>query len=115
MLQQTMPPAVPGCMFLSGGMSEAAATEALDCMNCRKNTSDYHKRVSPWTLSYSFGRALQHSARLAWAGKPENVEKAQAVLLARARVNSMAALGKSEGDAAGGTGAASLQEAGYKY
>ncbi|XVE80612.1 hypothetical protein DITRI_Ditri14bG0153200 [Diplodiscus trichospermus] len=55
-LRRTVPPAVPGIVFLSGGQSEVEATVNLDAMN----KLDVLK---PWTLSFSFGRALQQSTR----------------------------------------------------
>jgi len=86
-LTRTVVPAVPGIMFLSGGQSEEDATLNLDEMN--KTTL---KR--PWSLSFSFGRALQHSCIKAWGGKDENFVTAQQTLLARAKANSEANLGK---------------------
>ncbi|KAJ6673547.1 FRUCTOSE-BISPHOSPHATE ALDOLASE [Salix viminalis] len=65
-LQRTVPPAVPAIVFLSGGQSEEEATLNLNAMN-KLNTK------KPWSLSFSFGRALQQSTLKAWAGKPENV------------------------------------------
>ena len=52
-LARTVPPAVPGVMFLSGGQSEEEATAHLAAMNMVKDVN------KPWTLSFSFGRALQ--------------------------------------------------------
>ena len=51
----------------------------------------------PWFLSFSFGRALQNSAIKAWSGKDENIAAGQSALLARAKANSEAQLGKYEG------------------
>ena len=102
----SMPPALPGIVFLSGGMSEEFATAALAAINA----SNLRKKC-PWPLTFSFGRALQHSARVTWLGKAENYDKAQAALLERSRVNSEATYGrylKTEGDAA----SASLHVAG---
>lgn len=70
---------------------------------------------SPWKLSFSYGRALQHSCIKTWAGKPENVAAAQAVMLGRARANGEAQLGKYGGAKAGGADKDKLFEAGYKY
>jgi fructose-bisphosphate aldolase class I len=109
-LQRTVPPAVPGIMFLSGGQSEEEATRNLNAMNALDTKK-------PWTLSFSFGRALQAHTLKTWAGKPENVAAAQAVFLSRCKANSDAVLGKYAGPAAG-TGAAaeeSLHVKGYKY
>ncbi|XP_047325868.1 fructose-bisphosphate aldolase 6, cytosolic-like [Impatiens glandulifera] len=85
-LQRTMPAAVPAVVFLSGGQSEEEATLNLNAMNKLKANK-------PWTLTFSFGRALQQSTLKAWAGKEENIPKAQAALLARCKANSEATLG----------------------
>lgn len=85
-LKRTVPAAVPGVVFLSGGQSDVRATEHLNAMNQGK--------VAPWELSFSYGRALQAPALKAWAGKPENVASAQKELLHRARCNSAARFGK---------------------
>lgn len=74
------------------------------------------KGKKPWSLSFSFGRALQQSTLKAWAGKEENIGKAQAALLTRAKANSEATLGTYKGDAKLGEGAAeSLHVKDYKY
>ena len=78
-LRRTVPAAVPGIVFLSGGQSEEDASLNLNAIN----------RVPlgrPWALSFSYGRALQQSVLKAWAGKPENVKAAQDELLKRAKV-----------------------------
>jgi len=107
-LSRTVPPAVPGIMFLSGGQSEDEATENLNAMN-----QITHTKI-PWSLSFSYGRALQHSCIKAWSGKDENVVKAQDVLLARAKGNSEAQLGKFH--STGEKGAKeSLYVADYRY
>ncbi|KAJ3681167.1 hypothetical protein LUZ60_015656 [Juncus effusus] len=108
-LQRTVPPAVPAIVFLSGGQSEEEATLNLNAMN-------KFQGKKPWSLSFSFGRALQQSTLKAWAGKEENVEKARAALLARCKANSEATLGSYTGDAAGGEGVSeSLHVKDYKY
>lgn len=86
-LLRTVPAAVPGIYFLSGGQSEALATAHLNAMN--KEMPD-----APWVLSFSYGRALQHSSLETWAGVATQVPAAQAVLLKRARLNSEACLGQ---------------------
>ena len=85
-MQRTVPAAVPGIVFLSGGQSDVRATEHLDALN----------RVghSPWELSFSFGRALQEPALKTWAGLAANAGAAQAALLHRARCNSAARFGQ---------------------
>ena len=95
-LQRSVPPAVPGIMFLSGGQTEEEATVSLNAMN--SNDPELGKR--PWTLSFSYGRALQKSALSAWKGKAENVAAAQKVFAVRCRANGLASLGKYTGDAA---------------
>eukprot|EP00270_Netrium_digitus_P011259 TRINITY_DN356_c0_g1_i2.p1 TRINITY_DN356_c0_g1~~TRINITY_DN356_c0_g1_i2.p1 ORF type:complete len:358 (+),score=72.06 TRINITY_DN356_c0_g1_i2:147-1220(+) len=107
-LQRTVPAAVPGVVFLSGGQSEEAATLNLDAMN-RLDTK------KPWTLSFSYGRALQKSTLSTWAGKEENIKAAQDVFLARCKANSEATLGKYDGGAATGAATESLYEKKYVY
>ncbi|MFH4983056.1 hypothetical protein AB6A40_009765 [Gnathostoma spinigerum] len=86
-LQRSVPPAVPGVVFLSGGQSEEDATLNLNAMN-------QYKAKKPWALTFSFGRALQNSVLSTWKGKAENIAAAQAALIARAKANSEATLGK---------------------
>ena len=84
--RRTVPAAVPGIVFLSGGQSDVAATARLNAL-CAANGV-------PWTLSFSFGRALQDRALKTWSGSSANVTAAQAALHHRARCNSLALLGK---------------------
>ncbi|XP_062229217.1 fructose-bisphosphate aldolase 5, cytosolic-like [Phragmites australis] len=110
-LRRTVPPAVPGVVFLSGGQSEEEASQNLNAMNKLEV-------LKPWTLSFSFGRALQQSTLKKWAGKKENVASAQATFLVRCKANSEATLGKYDGAGAGAGDAAaseSLHVKGYKY
>ena len=83
--KRTVPAAVPGICFLSGGLSEEASTLYLNAVNARKGNS-------PWALTYSFGRALQASAWKAY-GKEGNVAAAQAEFTKRAQANSKASQG----------------------
>ncbi|SJK86388.1 fructose-bisphosphate aldolase, class I [Babesia microti strain RI] len=85
-LLRTVPPALGGIVFLSGGQSEADATVNLNSIN--------RLGSFPWKLSFSYGRALQASCIKTWAGKTDNVSKAQQVFLQRAKENSMACLGE---------------------
>ncbi|CAA2961044.1 fructose-bisphosphate aldolase cytoplasmic isozyme-like [Olea europaea subsp. europaea] len=85
-LQHTMPVLVPAMVFLSSGQSEEEATLNLNAMNKLKT-----KKL--WTLSFSFGRALQQSTLKNWTGKDENIKKAQDALLTRCKANSEATLG----------------------
>ena len=88
---QSVPAAVPGIVFLSGGQTEQQATAHLNAMNAR------HRKL-PWQLSFSYGRALQASALKAWRGKAENLEAAQKAYLLRASCNGAAAGGKYNAD-----------------
>jgi len=71
---------VLGIVFLSGGQTEEEASVNLNAIN------KYNGR-KPWTLSFSFGRALQASVLKVWQGKKENVKIAQDELLTRALVS----------------------------
>jgi fructose-bisphosphate aldolase class I len=84
-LSETVPPAVPGMVFLSGGQSDELATAHLNAMNQRG--------PHPWQLSFSYGRALQAPPLKAWGGSEENVAAAQEAYLHRARLNGAARSG----------------------
>jgi len=107
-LRRTVPAAVPGITFLSGGQSEQEATIHLNAINS-------FKLLKPWALTFSYGRALQHSVLQAWQGKPEQIKAAQAELLKLAKANGEAAVGKYTGGAGGTAGGASLFVADHKY
>jgi fructose-bisphosphate aldolase class I len=85
-LRRSIPAAVPGIVFLSGGQSDEAATQRLNAI-CA--VSD-----DPWKLSFSFGRGLQAPALKIWKGSRDNVAAAQAALHHRARCNGLAVEGK---------------------
>ncbi|HWB44300.1 MAG TPA: class I fructose-bisphosphate aldolase [Hyphomicrobiaceae bacterium] len=85
-LKRTVPPAVPGIAFLSGGQSDEDATAHLSLMN--------QMGPFPWKLSFSYGRALQAAALKAWGGKAENVAAGQRAFTHRAKMNAAATLGK---------------------
>jgi len=104
-LQRTLPVSVPGVMFLSGGQSEEEASRNLNAMN------QLQTKI-PWSLSFSYGRALQASCLDAWKGDKANVKKAQEAFLTRAKANSDAQWGKYGGSE---TGNQSLYQEGYKY
>ncbi len=86
-LKATVPSQVPWVVFLSGGQSSPEATAHLQYMVAN------HMKL-PWILSFSYGRALQDDAMKAWSGDPKNTARAQAAFFKRARLNSLAALGK---------------------
>jgi fructose-bisphosphate aldolase class I len=81
-LGRTVPPSMPGVVFLSGGMSPEEATVRLNAMNAMG--------THPWELSFSYGRALQQPVLLSWNGKAENVSTAQQALYLRAKCNGAA-------------------------
>jgi fructose-bisphosphate aldolase class I len=85
-LRRAVPAAVPGIVFLSGGQSDVAATERLDAICAVRDL--------PWTLSFSFGRALQDAALKTWRGSAAHATNAQAALHHRAKCNSLAVEGK---------------------
>ena len=87
-LRRVVPPAVPGILFLSGGQTEVEATEHLNKMNLLSTGNN------PWTLSFSYGRALQASVLTTWRGDPANKAAAQKALLERADANGKASLGE---------------------
>ena len=81
-LKATVPAAVPGIAFLSGGQSDEQASQHLSLINQIGGT--------PWQLTFSYGRALQQAALKSWLGKAENVPAAQAAFSHRARMNALA-------------------------
>lgn len=85
--RRTVPAAVPGINFLSGGLSPEEATANLNAMNAGFPDA-------PWLLSFSYGRALQQTVLQAWQGKAQNVAAAQQALLKRARLNGAAQRGE---------------------
>ncbi|BAZ94276.1 fructose-1,6-bisphosphate aldolase [Thiohalobacter thiocyanaticus] len=88
-LQQTVPAAVPGIAFLSGGQGDEEATRHLNAMNLLAR-----ERALPWRLTFSFARALQNPALKIWQGEPANLDPARKALLARARLNALASSGE---------------------
>ena len=86
-LRNTVPAAVPGVVFLSGGQTAVQSTEHLNAMNAAG--ADL-----PWRLSFSYGRALQEPALRTWAGDAANAVSAQRQLALRARLNGAATLGQ---------------------
>merc|ERR1712157_680421 len=86
-LDRCLPPAMPGVTFLSGGISEEDSSIYLNEINKLD-------RKYSGALTFSFSRALQSSCIKIWGGKKENKEAAQEQLIARAKANSEASLGK---------------------
>jgi fructose-bisphosphate aldolase, class I len=85
-LERCVPSAVPGIAFLSGGQSDEEATANLNAINRVGGT--------PWRLTFSYGRALQHAPQRAWSGKADNVAAAQQAFSRRAEMNSLATRGE---------------------
>lgn len=85
-LRATVPAAVPGIVFLSGGQTAVTATAHLNAMN--------QIGPHPWQLSFSYGRALQDSPLTTWKGKPDNVPAAQKAFYQRSRLNGAARHGQ---------------------
>jgi len=83
---RTVPAAVAGIAFLSGGQSSPLATAHLNAM--------HQGAPLPWPLTFSYGRALQDEALHVWAGDDAHVERAQQALVQRARCNGAAAQGQ---------------------
>jgi fructose-bisphosphate aldolase class I len=88
-LERSVPAAVPGIVFLSGGQSPELASAHLNAMNV---IGDH-----PWELSFSFGRALQQPVLYAWKGQSANVAKAQEAFFHRATCNHAARSGNYSG------------------
>jgi len=85
-LRRSVPAAMPGINFLSGGQTPEEATVNLNAMNAMAGNA-------PWQLSFSYGRALQQPVLQAWQGKPENIKAAQTALYKRAKLNGAARYG----------------------
>ena len=90
MLKECVPGAVPGIAFLSGGQSDGDATAHLDAMNKIGGL--------PWSLTFSYGRALQAAPQKTWSGKAENVAAAQRAFSHRAEMNGLACRGQWKSD-----------------
>lgn len=82
-LRRTVPAAVPGIHFLSGGQTPTEATANLNAIN---NASG----PRPWVIGFSYSRAIQDPVQEVWAGKSDNRDAAQRAFLHRARLNSAA-------------------------
>jgi fructose-bisphosphate aldolase class I len=83
--RRSVPAAVPGIVFLSGGQSDVPATQRLNAISGAGGL--------PWKITFSYGRALQDASMKAWGGSPGNVAAAQKALALRAKCNGLAARG----------------------
>uniref|UniRef100_A0AAY5KI44 Fructose-bisphosphate aldolase n=1 Tax=Esox lucius TaxID=8010 RepID=A0AAY5KI44_ESOLU len=107
-LRRTVPPAVTGVTFLSGGQSEEEASINLNAINlCPLG--------KPWALTFSYGRALQASALNTWRGERENEKAAAEQFIKRAELNGLAAQGKYESTGESGAAGQSLYVANHAY
>lgn len=84
-LRATLPPALGGIVFLSGGQTPELATHHLDAIARRG--------PHPWPVSFSFARALQEPVLAAWGGREEGVAAARRELVRRAHLNAEASMG----------------------
>ncbi len=87
-LRRSVPAAIGGVAFLSGGQDAGDASARLNAMHLR------HARGLPWPLAFSFARAIQDPAMKAWAGRADNVAAARQALVERARLNRLARRGE---------------------
>ena len=88
-LMRSVPAAVPGIMFLSGGQGDEEATSNLNAIVLRGREIG-----APWELSFSFARGLQSAPLRDWAGNGSNVVKAQSTFQTRARLTAAARRGE---------------------
>jgi fructose-bisphosphate aldolase class I len=87
-LLQSVPAAVAGIAFLSGGQSGELATAHLNAMHVR------YKSNLPWPLTFSFARAIQQPAMSIWNGEDKNKSAAQQALYHRAKCDDAARRGE---------------------
>ena len=87
-LLRTVPAAVPGIVFLSGGQSDQEATANLNEISVKAASVG-----APWQLSFSYGRALQGAPLKVWGGDPDNVESSQSAFYSRTQMVSAARQG----------------------
>ena len=108
--RRTVPAAVPGIAFLSGGQPAELASARLNAMNAR------FRPAMPWAVTFSFSRAIQQPALEQWRGRDDQVARAQQALIHRAHCNLLARRGEYrpalEGDALASPAARQLQAGG---
>merc|ERR1712050_805029 len=91
-LKRSVPPSMPGIFFLSGETALDEDNEETATINLNAMNEMYPKL--PWSVSFSYGKALQKTCIVKWMGKDANVPTAQEALLARSKANSEATQGK---------------------
>merc|ERR1719472_265567 len=90
-LLRTVPPAMPGIFFLSGETKLDEDNEETATLNLNAMNKMYPKL--PWSVSFSYGKALQKTTIVSWMAKDANIPVAQKALLGRAKANSDATKG----------------------
>merc|ERR1712087_797595 len=90
--KRSVPPAMPGIFFLSGETALDEDNEETATINL--NTMNKLFKNLPWSVSFSYGKALQKTCIVTWLGKKENDAAAQQALKNRAAANTQAVLGK---------------------
>merc|ERR1719392_479113 len=90
-LKRSVPPAMPGIFFLSGETALDEDNEETATINLNAMNKLYPKL--PWSVSFSYGKALQKTCIVSWMGKAENIPKAQKALLNRSKANCEATKG----------------------
>jgi len=91
-LLRTVPCAMPGIFFLSGDTPLDVDNEETATLNLNK-MNELFKGKLPWTLSFSYGKALQKTCIVTWMCKTENKAAAQKALKNRAAANTAAVFG----------------------
>jgi len=91
-LMRTVPPSMPGIFFLSGETALDEDNEETATINLNAMHALYPSL--PWSVSFSYGKALQKTCIVAWMGKDENIKAAQTALYNRSKANSEAWYGK---------------------
>ena len=92
-LKRTVPAAVPGIAFLSGGQGDEEATVNLDAINRLANDEG-----APWELTFSYGRGLQGAPLKVWGGDNANLEAVQQAYFERASQTAYARQGAYDPD-----------------
>ena len=85
-LKENVPREVPGIAFLSGGQTEIEATQNLNEINKINDTS--------FTMSFSYGRALQQSALNNWSKNIKDTTNTQKIFNHRSKMNGLSTSAK---------------------
>jgi len=85
-LKENVSSEVPGIAFLSGGQTEIEATQNLNEINKINDTT--------FTMSFSYGRALQQSALKNWAKDIKDITNTQKIFNHRSKMNGLSTSAK---------------------